>query len=209
MLVRAGGTQMIRLLTSIKRFARDRRGVAAIEFAFIAPVLLVMYFITMEFSQAIETSKKVSRLGSMVADLVTQQPAVTDTDLKNIMKIGDTTLRPYHRSTPTIAITAIQIGSAPAKKATVLWSIQGTGTTYVKVAAKDSEVTNLPTALKVADTFLIRVNSTLTYTPVIAWAADGKKALGLVSAFSEISMGETYYLRPRRSQSIACTGCPT
>ena len=30
------------------RLRKDRRGVAAIEFAFIAPVLLAMYFVTME-----------------------------------------------------------------------------------------------------------------------------------------------------------------
>ncbi|TIV71910.1 MAG: pilus assembly protein, partial [Mesorhizobium sp.] len=67
---------------------RDRRGVAAIEFAFIVPVLLIMYFITMEASQAIETSKKVSRIGSMVADLVTQQQTVVKANLDAIMKIG-------------------------------------------------------------------------------------------------------------------------
>ena len=60
------------------RFCSDRRGVAAIEFAFIVPVLLIMYFVTMEASQAIETSKKVSRIGSMVADLITQQQTIVD-----------------------------------------------------------------------------------------------------------------------------------
>ena len=40
------------------RFCSDRRGVAAIEFAFIVPVLLIMYFVTMEASQAIETARR-------------------------------------------------------------------------------------------------------------------------------------------------------
>ena len=51
----------------------DRRGVAAVEFALIAPLLLSMYFVTMEVSQGIEANKKVGRVGSIVADLVTQQ----------------------------------------------------------------------------------------------------------------------------------------
>ncbi|WP_342214186.1 TadE/TadG family type IV pilus assembly protein [Aminobacter anthyllidis] len=54
----------------------DKRGVAAIEFAIIAPLLLSLYFVTMEVSQGIETNKKVSRVGSMVADLVTQQQTI-------------------------------------------------------------------------------------------------------------------------------------
>ena len=57
----------------IARLLGDRRGAAAIEFAFIAPLLLSMYLVTMEVSQAIEVNKKIARVGSMVADLVTQQ----------------------------------------------------------------------------------------------------------------------------------------
>ncbi len=91
------------------RFCADRSGVAAIEFAFIVPVLLVMYFVTMEASQAIETSKKVSRIGSMVADLVTQQNTITKAELDAIMQIGTSTLQPYNRSTPKIIITAIEV----------------------------------------------------------------------------------------------------
>ena len=62
-------------LRGVSAMWRDRRGVAAIEFAFIVPVLLCMYFITMEASQGLVTDKKVSRIGSMVADLITQTEA--------------------------------------------------------------------------------------------------------------------------------------
>lgn len=86
--------------SGMARFCTDRRGVAAIEFAFLAPVLLAMYFVTMEVSQGIETNKKVSRIASMVADLVTQQSSVTEADIKAIMDIGISTLQPYNRSTP-------------------------------------------------------------------------------------------------------------
>ena len=58
------------LRRSVARLISDKRGVAAVEFAFIAPLLLCMYFVTMEVGQAIETNKKVGRVGSMVADLI-------------------------------------------------------------------------------------------------------------------------------------------
>ena len=188
------------------RFCRDRRGVAAIEFAFIVPVLLIMYFITMEASQAIETSKKVSRIGSMVADLVTQQQTVVSADLDAIMKIGTSTLQPYNRSLPTIIITAIQITDEASPKVQVVWSRKLVGSTYSADAAKDS-ATTVPATLKIRNTFLIRVESQLGYQPIIAWTADNVKPLGLTSAFSNISMGETYYLRPRRSPTIPCSNC--
>jgi len=188
------------------RFCADRRGVAAIEFAFIVPVLLVMYFVTMEASQAIETSKKVSRIGSMVADLVTQQNTITKAEIDAIMQIGTTTLQPYNRSTPKIVITAIEVTTDAAPKVQVVWSrklVAGTP----DVDATKGTTTTVPATLKVAGTFLIRVESDLAYEPVITWSADGQQRLGLTSAFNKISMGETYYLRPRRSTTIPCGDC--
>jgi Flp pilus assembly protein TadG len=188
------------------RFRRDRRGIAAIEFAFIVPVLLIMYFITMEASQAIETSKKVSRIGSMVADLVTQQQTVMKADLDAMMKIGTSTLQPYNRSLPTIIITGIQITDEASPRVQVAWSRKLVGTTYSVDAAKDT-ITTVPSTLRIRNTFLVRVESDLGYKPIITWSANNSQTLGLTSAFNNISMSETYYLRPRRSPTIPCSDC--
>ncbi|MDX8444154.1 TadE/TadG family type IV pilus assembly protein [Mesorhizobium captivum] len=204
---RAGAHWKISAITAkALRFCRDRQGVAAIEFAFIVPVLLIMYFITMEASQAIETSKKVSRIGSMVADLVTQQTTVKKADLDAIMKIGTSTLQPYNRSTPTIIITGIQITDEASPRVRVAWSRKLVGTTYSADALKDS-ITTVPATLNIRNTFLVRVESDLGYKPIITWSADGSKTLGLTSAFNNISMGETYYLRPRRGPTVPCSDC--
>ncbi|RWK65173.1 TadE/TadG family type IV pilus assembly protein [Mesorhizobium sp.] len=194
------------ICTKAIRFCCDRRGVAAVEFAFIVPVLLIMYFMTMEASQAIETSKKVSRIGSMVADLVTQQQTITAADLDAIMQIGNSTLQPYNRSTPEIIITAIQVTDEATPKVVVVWSRKMVGGAFSAGAAKNSITTVAPT-LEIKGTFLIRVESNLAYQPIITWSADSEKRLGLSSAFDSISMGETYYLRPRRSPTIPCSTC--
>jgi Flp pilus assembly protein TadG len=188
------------------RLWQDRRGIAAIEFALIVPILLVMYFVTMEASQAIETNKKVSRIGNMVADLVTQQQSVVAADLDAIMKIGTSTLQPYNRSTPQIIITAIQVTTDATPKVQVVWSRKVVNGVSSVDAAKNTNTT-VPDSLKIAGTFLIRVESDLTYQPIITWSADNEKRLGLTSAFDKISMSETYYLRPRKSQTIPCSDC--
>ncbi|RWF56479.1 MAG: pilus assembly protein [Mesorhizobium sp.] len=194
------------ICTKTIRFCSDRRGVAAVEFAFIVPVLLIMYFMTMEASQAIETSKKVSRIGSMVADLVTQQQTITAADLDAIMQIGNSTLQPYNRSTPEIIITAIQVTDETTPKVLVVWSRKMVGSAFSAATAKNS-ITKVPPALEIKGTFLIRVESNLAYQPIITWSVDSEKRLGLSSAFDSISMGETYYLRPRRSPTIPCSTC--
>ena len=195
-----------RLWSKAARFRADRRGVAAIEFAVIVPVLLIMYFVTMEASQAIETSKKVSRIGSMVADLVTQQQTIVKADIDAIMQIGTSTLQPYNRSVPNIIITAIQVTTDATPRVLVVWSRRVVGGVN-GVDAAPNTITTVPASLKIAGTFLIRVQSNLAYKPIITWSAGGEQRLGLTSAFDSITMGETYFLRPRRSQTIPCSDC--
>src|SRR4029077_11441321 len=100
----------------------DRKGVAAIEFAIVAPLLFVMYFSTLELSLGIETSKKVSRVGSTIADLVAQQPTMNKAELDAIMAIGRSILQPYNRSVPTITVSAVQITNDLPPKVQVAWS---------------------------------------------------------------------------------------
>jgi Flp pilus assembly protein TadG len=190
----------------IARIAADRRGVAAVEFAFVAPLLLSMYFVTMEVSQGIETDKKVGRIASMVADLVTQQQITTKAEVDAIMTIGQSLLQPYNRSAPKIVVTAIEITDETVPKVKVFWSRKLVNGAASVDAAKGT-ITTVPAALNTRGSFLVRVESFLDYKPVITWAAADKKPLGLTAAFDGISMKQTYYLRPRMSSQVACSDC--
>ena len=143
----------------------------------------------------------------MVADLVTQQPTIVKADLDAIMKIGTSTIQPYNRSTPNITITAIQVTTDTPPKVLVVWS-RKVDTGVYSAAAAAGTATTVPATLKVAGTFLIRVDSNLSYTPIIGWTTDTQQKLGLTKSLTTtIPMGETYYLRPRRSLTIPCGDC--
>lgn len=203
---RAGAhKKMMRLRAGLARFGRDRRGVAAIEFAFIAPILLAMYFLTMEATQAIETNKKLSRVAAMVGDLATQQDSITTQDLEAIMKIADSSLLPYHRSTPAIVATGILVTGTPLK-AVVQWSGKVEDGLYSSRQG-NGDKTTLPATMMTDGRFVVRVEATLDYRPVITWTADGKSMLGLAAAFDSLSMGETAYLSPRMSPTVTCQSC--
>lgn len=199
--------RFLRLRSAARQLIDDQRGVAAIEFAFVAPILFIMYFLTLEVTLAIENNKKVGRAGSMVADLITQQNTVTSSQVDAIMQIGGAILEPYHRTLPTIRATAITITANPGSTATVTWSRLLDDGKFAKGESKGTPVT-VPSALNIPGTFLIRVESWLDYKPIITWTAQQKAALSLESAFDVIEMGETYYLRPRISSTIPCSNCP-
>lgn len=190
----------------LRRLVGDRKGVAAVEFALIAPILLSLYFVTMEVAQAIETNKKISRVASMVADLVTQQQQVTRQEIDAIMVIGETILMPYNRSQPVINVTAIHVTDDNTPKAEVAWSRR---LSNGSAGGGDpvGSVTQIPESLRVPGSFLIRVSGQLNYRPVITWTAEQTASLGLLGAFDQIGMNETYYLRPRMSHEISCANC--
>lgn len=194
------------VLAKLWRFFADRRGSAAVEFAFIVPVLLSLYFVTMEVSQGVDTSRKVSRVASQTADLITQQGTIVKADIDAIMQIGGATLQPYNRSLPKIIVTAINISTDATPKVTVAWSRK----LVAGIASKDvntGTTTTVPATLMAPGSFLIRVETDLAYKPVVTWSATQKTSLGLTSAFDNIDMAETYYLRPRMSSTIPCSDC--
>ena len=160
----------------------------------------------MEVSQGIESNKKVSRAGSMIADLISQQQAITKGEIDAIMKLGEATLQPYNRSKGSIYVTAITISTDASPQAKELWSRKLANGTASIGAAKNSSVT-VPVKLLVAGSFLVRVESVLNYKPVVTWAAEDTPALGLAASFADIPMNEKYYLRPRISQTIPCSDC--
>ncbi len=190
----------------VERLAGDRRGVAAIEFAIIAPLMLTMYFVTMEIAPAIDASKKVGRGASMIADLVTQQQTVATVDLDAMMRLGEATILPYNRSNLKVVITALEVTNDPSPQVKVVWSRKMVEGAFSADQAAGT-IETLPNDLKVKNSFYIKVETQLAYTPMIVWTADAKKSTGLLSAFDNIGMKEVYYLRPRTTARVSCSNC--
>ena len=177
---------MTRLLRNAARLLRDRGGVAAVEFAFIVPVLMTLYFVTMEVAQAIETNKKLGRISSMVGDLVAQQQGtITRTELEGIMQLGNALIYPYNRTNPWLEVTAIFVPDVPNPQPVVVWSRRMSNNNFSAGVAVNTPAT-IPPALRIRDSFLIRTIARLDYRPVVTWAAENKAAIGLSAAFDQM-----------------------
>jgi Flp pilus assembly protein TadG len=68
----------------LKRAGRDEKGVAAVEFGLIAPVLLLMLVGTIEVSRAVSMDRRFGTVTSMVADLVAREKTITSGDVNSI-----------------------------------------------------------------------------------------------------------------------------
>ena len=77
------GAKLVRNLLS--RFRRDTDGVVAIEFAFIVPVLILLYAGVFQLSMVIIQARNVSHSSSVMGDLATQSTGLDETGAADVM----------------------------------------------------------------------------------------------------------------------------
>lgn len=68
-------------------FARDKRGVAAVEFGLIVPVLVIMLIGVIEVTRAVSIDRRFGKVTSMVADLLTREESVDAATVQGIYGI--------------------------------------------------------------------------------------------------------------------------
>lgn len=101
----------------LRRFARARGGVSAIEFAMIAPILLLMFMASIELPRAIIIGRRISFAASTMADLISSRDV---TDLADVYAAARAVSSPYDVSRAGIVLTAGGIyldGLVPVAKA--------------------------------------------------------------------------------------------
>ena len=69
----------------LQKYRDNERGIAAIEFAIIAPIMIAMYFGLAEMASAISVDRKISHGTNVAGDLSTQQPEIKDEDIEEVL----------------------------------------------------------------------------------------------------------------------------
>lgn len=165
---------------SICRFTTDQSGVAAVEFAIILPLMLMMYLGSYEITQAISVKRMTTIAASTVANIVTQYPSLSaSNDIPDILNAASAVLTPYPVANATITVTLITIDAN--KKATVAWSKALNGSGYTAGTAM-----NIPAALQIPNSSLVFGEATYKYTPLFNYFEMGT-----------VNLYESVYMLPR------------
>ena len=180
----------------LRQLARDRDGVGAIEFAILVPVLLLLYLGALQTTLALGVAQRTSRAAGTIADIVTQQSAVTKATLATMPSVANAIFVPYTITGMTLKITGIQIDAS--SKATVLWSWEQDGTTAYTAG---SVVTSVPSEMNKANSFLVRTEMGAPYQ-LISFGPDF-----LPKGMNSIVMQRQYFYRQRTGTSITCSDC--
>jgi Flp pilus assembly protein TadG len=169
----------------------DCSGIAATEFAVIVPIMLVMFFGTVEFSSGVAVDRKVTLVARTLSDLTSQSTAVDDTDLANFTTTGKAILTPYSTAPLNSTITELWIDPSTSN-ARVQWSRgsaprgQGTVAIPAGLIVKDSTGKALP------NQYLIFSEVNYIYLPTI----------GYKMAKTGVNLSDVAYTRPRQAVCV-------
>ena len=172
----------------IRRWSGDERGVSAIEFAMLAPVLILFYMGMTEFCQGFMAQKRMGHVSAMVADLIAQEETVTPATVDDIFDIGGLIMKPFPTATLNQRVSSVSRASGSA---TVDWS-RGDGMTARAVGS----TMTLPADLVEDGESVIVAEVTYDYDSAADYLMPG------LTRFSH-----TYYLRPRTVDKTTCPAC--
>jgi Flp pilus assembly protein TadG len=178
-------------IVSPKAFWRDRRGVSAIEFALIAPVLILMYCGFAETTQAMMAQRRLSNIASQIGDLVAQGTQTGPSKMTDIFNIGNLIMAPY--PTATLKMCIYSVVSDATGKDTVAWvQTNPAGVGMTGCPAKNAVVTDVSSGVLPASQSIIVARATYDYTSPV------KLVMPTTMTFKR-----NYYLRPRRTDAVA------
>lgn len=171
-----------------RQLAGDERGVSAVEFALLAPLLVAFYLGMSEFCQGYMAQKRMGHVASMVADLVAQESTVSTSNLDDVFAIGKLIMKPFSTTPLKQRVSAVTMTNGQAR---VVWS-RGNGLTALAV----NTVVTLPADLIVNGQSIVVSEATYDYDSPADY---------LMPAITKFS--HTYYLRPRTVDAVTCSNC--
>ncbi len=182
---------MLRRLSFIVRFLRDRRGVSAIEFALVAPLLICAYLGMAELTLGMLAARHTSHLAATIGDLASQSDNLTDANVSDLWAIGGSMLQPFSTTGLRMRVTEVMMTTTSPIQAVVVWSEQSNWTAYTK----NTPITAITTSQLAQGQYLIMTEVQYDYSSPIGNFLPG------VTHFSD-----TFYHQPRNGLKVLRNG---
>ena len=168
----------------LNRLFRDRRGSTAVEFAFVAPLMILMYCGLSETTQGMMASRRAAHVATTIGDLTAQQSQINAATVADIFTVGKAILAPFPTATLNMRITSVKADSGGTPK--VVWS-QG----YGAMAPLTGTVTGVPAGLIGPNESTIQSEVSYTYTSSIQQALP-----------APIVLSQKSFLKPRKGAEV-------
>ena len=169
----------------IRGIRYNEDGVSAVEFALIAPLLILLYLGAIELSLLMEVDRRVTLTTASLGDLTARLATVSDNDMGEMFAAAKVMMQPYAAEDARMRITSI-VDSGDGKPK-VAWSDAHNYSPY----AKGATVT-LPAGVMPSPGSIILAEVEYEYESPFGYIVPTSK-----------SVTDKFYLRPRRVSEIA------
>jgi Flp pilus assembly protein TadG len=111
---------------------KDRRGMAAVEFALIAPALIFLVIGVMEMAFRFRAKEEAVRYVHQVADLISRENNLTTAQLKQIYDASIYMMKPLETTSRLdLDVSSVGYGAAPALTPSIMWRrVSGTAVPF-------------------------------------------------------------------------------
>ena len=196
----------------LRRLLRNEQGVAAIEFAFIAPLVFTLFVGAVEVSQAFTVDRRVMQVAQTTGDLVARADAsITQSEMTDIMSVGSYIMLPYASTGLEMTIRNITSSPSSATSTKQSWyctyNSNGTGS---NTCACNVTGYTIPTGLVSTNDSVVVAEVRYFYTPLL-FDSVLKNVLTKTGGYYIIS--KKSYLKPRSNAAMLKqangTTCPS
>lgn len=175
----------------MRQFARDVRGVAAIEMAIIFPVMIVLYIGLVDVTNLLMVNRRVTLTTSTLADLVTQaDSSITTADIDGVFESARAIFEPMPVDGISLNLWAFRMEDGSP---TLQWQYTN-GVTCGEPPEGGDDMESL-----MEDGNDIVVGR-------VCYSQDA--ILGSLFSVDTIELEDELMLRPRQSTTLDCTDCP-
>lgn len=164
---------------------RATQGLAAVEFAILLPVMLLLGVGSVEIEVGVSADRQVALTAGTVANLVAQYQSISaSSTMPDILAAASAVLTPYSVANAVVTVSCINIDSGG--NATIAWSQALNGP-----ARPAGEKITLPPKLDIPNTSLVWGETSYAYTPLADYMH-----IGTLQLYSDV------YMSPRTSMTI-------
>ena len=169
----------------LKGAKRNEDGVSAMEFALIAPFMILLYFGGVELSLLMQADRRVTTATSTMGDITARSTIVRNGDMNDIFGSTRVALQPLDSNKARLRISSLVADNAGT--VTVDWG-DGQNTSP---RSPGSSVDGLPAGVVPPGGSVIMAEIEFDYESELGYFLQGQRTLN-----------ETFYLRPRRVNQI-------
>lgn len=156
-------------------FRRGEAGVAAVEFALVLPVMVLMLLGLSEVTLAVNHDRKVTLISRALADLSSRVGTLSSSDVSDIFGAASIIMQPFNGSRLRMVVSQMKVTKVGSNfQGSVDWSCaRGTG-----AVAKPAGTYTVPAGFQTDASYYILVETTLPYTPMFGRTITGTITLG-------------------------------